>query len=152
MDSKTDAAEDGEVAHLVELYDGDAAKIMARIDAQLSILASRAQTLLSLAGITITVTGFSGANIAKSGKLASLSIVLGLVLVLLSAAVTMSGILRVEWTTRLGGRTLEQSIRAALGVRDQKTRSYSLALKLLIVGLALYVGSVGLLLAGALTE
>ncbi|HTJ81713.1 MAG TPA: hypothetical protein VL400_08300 [Polyangiaceae bacterium] len=151
MAPSSDSEEDIEVAHLLELYEGDAVKIMGRIEAQLSILASRAQTLLSLAGITITVTGFSGANIAKTGKLASTSIVLGLVLVLVSAAVTMNGILRVEWTTRLGRGTLEQSIRRAIAVRDQKTRAYSLALKVLIVGLALYVTSVGLLLTSALS-
>lgn len=151
MAPSSDSEEDIEVAHLLELYEGDAVKIMGRIEAQLSILASRAQTLLSLAGITITVTGFSGANIAKTGKLASTSIVVGLVLVLVSAAVTMNGILRVEWTTRLGRGTLEQSIRRAIAVRDQKTRAYSLALKVLIVGLALYVTSVGLLLSSALS-
>lgn len=141
--------EDAEVAHLVELYRGDGPQIMARIESQLMILATRAQTLLSLAGITITVTGFSGANIAKSGRFAAFAIVGGLVLVLVSAAITISGILRVEWTTRAPPGPLETAVRSALRIRDQKTRSYSLALKFLIVGLALYVASVGMLLVGA---
>jgi hypothetical protein len=143
--------EDAEVAHLVDLYQGDAAKIMSRVENQLMILATRAQTLLSLAAVTITVTGFSGTNIAKSGPLASAAIVLGLVLVLVSAAITMTGILRVEWTTKLGSSGLDGAVRAAIRIRDQKTRAYSLALKFLIVGLALYVASVGMLLLGALT-
>lgn len=142
--------EDVEVAHLMELYQGDATKIMARVESQLMILATRAQTLLSLAGITITVTGFSGASIAKTGPLASAAIVAGLVLVLISAAITMSGILRVEWTTKLGGTGLDGALRAALRVRDQKTQAYSLALKFLMVGLSLYVASVAMLLLHAL--
>ncbi len=142
--------EDAEVAHLVELYQGDAAKIMARVESQLMILATRAQTILSLAGITITVTGFSGASIAKTGRLASAAIVAGLVLVLVSAAITMTGILRVEWTTKLGGAGLDDAVRAAIRIRDSKTVAYSRALKLLIVGLALYVASVAMLLLGAL--
>jgi hypothetical protein len=144
--------EDDEVAHLIELYDGKGPAIMARIENQLMVLASRAQTLLSLAGITITVTGFSGANIAKSSKLASLCIVAGLVLVLLSAAMTIGGILRVEWTTRVPKGSLDNAIRSALRTRDQKTLAYSRALKVLIIGLSLYVASVVLLLVGALVS
>ena len=41
-------------------------------DDVLDSVASRAQMLLQLAGLTITVTGFSGASIARSGRLAAI--------------------------------------------------------------------------------
>jgi hypothetical protein len=140
---------DEETRHLIQLYDRDAAKIMARVEGQLALLASRAQTMLSLAGITITVTGFSGANIARSGRLAAILLVTGLVVVMLAASMAMSGILSVRWTTELPPCSLEEAIHAALDVRDAKTRAFDRSLRLLVLGLALYVASVGLLLLGA---
>lgn len=134
----------------MQLYQGDAYKIMQSIDGQLSILSNRAQTLLSLAGITITVTGFSGATIAQSGKLAAVLLVVGLVLVLVAASLSMSGILRVRWVTSIAPCSLEDAVDSALDVRDAKTRVFDRSLGILIVGLALYVASVGLLLLKSL--
>ena len=144
------ATRDEEAQHLMQLYAGDAAKIMQAIESQLAILSSRAQTLLSLAGITITVTGFSGANIAKSGALAAVLLVSGLVLVLVAASLAMSGILRVRWVTSIPPCSLEVAVHAALDVRDAKTRVFDRSLGLLIVGLSLYVGSVAMLLLTSL--
>jgi hypothetical protein len=146
------ATRDEETRHLVSLYAGDAAKIMGAIESQLSILAARAQTLLSLAGITVTVTGFSGANIARSGRVAAMLLVSGLGVVLVSAAVAMVGILHVRWVTSLPPCSLELTIQNALEIRDTKTRRFSAALTLLVVGLTLYGASVGLLLLGSLPK
>lgn len=91
------AANAGEEAdHLLELYGGDATRVVTRLEQQLSLVASRAQMLLQLAGLTITVTGFSGANIARSGRLAAILVVSGLVVVLVAASLSMGGILRVQ--------------------------------------------------------
>jgi hypothetical protein len=139
-----------EARHLLQLYDGNAANIMARIEGQLALLANRAQTMLSLAGITVTVTGFSGASIARSGRLAAVLLVAGLVVVMLAASLAMGGILRVRWTTALPPCSLEEAIHAALDVRDAKTRAFDRSLRLLVLGLCLYVASVGLLLVGNL--
>lgn len=139
-----------EAAHLLQLYDRDAAKIMGEIGFQLSILANRAQTLLSLAGITITVTGFSGASIARTGPVAASLLVLGLVFVLVSGAIAMTGILRVRWTTSIAPSSLEVAVQRALEVRDAKTVAFDRALRLLVTGLTLYVSSIALLLLGNL--
>lgn len=144
------ATPEQEVEHLLRLYDGDAAKIMSELQSQLSILANRAQTLLSLAGITITVTGFSGASIAKTGPLSAALLVAGLVIVLVAAAIAMNGILRVRWTTSLPPCELPEALLATIEVRDVKTRRFDLALRLLVIGLSLYVSSVALLLLGNL--
>jgi hypothetical protein len=144
------ATREEETRHLIALYEGDAAKIMGAIESQLNILAARAQTLLSLAGITVTVTGFSGASIARTGKLAAILLVSGLAVVLAAAAVAMVGILRVRWVTSLPPSSLEATVDNALDVRDTKTASFSAALRLLVVGLMLYGASVALLLLGNL--
>lgn len=135
-----------EASHLMQLYGGDAVKVMGEIERQLGILMGRAQTLLSLAGLTITVTGFSGASIAHSGPVAAVLLVAGLVTVLLGASLSMGGILRIRWTSQLKPCSVEDALKAAIRVRNDKTRAFSRSLALLIVGLALYVGSVGVLL------
>ncbi len=138
-----------EAQHLLELYAGDGPAIMGAIQHQMSILAGRAQMLLQLAGLTITVTGFSGTSIARSGRVGAMLIVSGLVLVLVAASITMVGILRVRWTTSVRPMPLEEAVRVALSLRDRKTNAFARALSVLLVGLALYVSSVAVLLLGS---
>lgn len=137
-----------EADHLLGLYDSDAGRIMDVLHGQLTNLAGRAQTLLQLAGLTITVTGFSGASIARSGPVAAMLVVSGLVVVLVAASLSMGGILRIRWLTQLAPTTLRETVISAIEMRDAKTRVFGRSLALLIVGLALYIGSVGLLLLG----
>ncbi len=139
-----------EADHLLALYGGDAPRVDALIQSQLSNLANRAQMLLQLAGLTITVTGFSGASIARSGRLAAVLVVSGLVTVLVGASLSMGGILRVRWTTQLAPCPHRDALVAALRMRDDKTRVFGRALTLVIVGLALYIASISLLLLGNL--
>jgi hypothetical protein len=141
---------DEEAEHLLDLYEGNGPAIMGAIQHQMGILANRAQVMLQLAGLTITVTGFSGASIAHSGRLGAILIVSGLVLVLLAASITMVGILRVQWTTSIPKMPLPEAVRRALRLRDEKTTAYGRALSVLVVGLALYVSSVAVLLLGNL--
>ncbi len=137
-----------EADHLLALYDSDAGKIMGVLHGQLTNLTGRAQMLLQLAGLTITVTGFSGANIARSGQLAAWLVVSGLVLVLVAASLSMGGILRIRWMTQLAPCSLRETVLYAIVMRDAKTRVFGRSLAVLIVGLALYIGSVAMLLVG----
>ena len=139
-----------EADHLLQLYGNDAPQILSILQAQFMSVASRAQMLLQLAGLTITVSGFSGHNIARSGKLAAILVVSGLVVVLLAASHSLGGILRIRWMTQLAPCSPREAVIAAIRLRDDKTRVFSRSLALLIVGLALYIGSVALLLLGNL--
>ena len=144
------ASAEEEADHLWSLYGGDAPKIMGLLQQQLTNLAMRAQMLLQLAGLTITVTGFSGANIARSGTVAAVLVVSGLVTVLLGASLSMGGILTVRWTTQLAPCPPREAILETIRLRERKTRAFARSLALLIVGLAMYIGSVPLLLLGNL--
>lgn len=141
-----------EADHLLALYDGDAGKIMSILEGQLANLTSRAQMLLQLAGLTITVTGFSGTSIARTGPLAAILVVSGLVLVLVAASLSMGGILRIRWMTQLAPTPLREALIEAIEMRDAKTRVFGRSLALLIVGLFLYVASVSLLLLGNIPQ
>lgn len=137
-----------EADHLLALYGSDSAKVLDIVQDQLTNLSSRAQTLLQLAGLTITVTGFSGTSIARTGPLAAWLVVSGLVVVLVAASLSMGGILRIRWMTQLAPTSLRETIIYAIEMRDRKTRIFGRSLALLIVGLALYIGSVSMLLVG----
>jgi hypothetical protein len=135
-----------ETEHLLQLYKGDGPAIVALLETQLSALANRSQTLLSLAGITITVTGFSGASIAHSGALAAILLCVGLALVMVSAAFAIAGILHVEWITKTKPLAVPDAVRLAIRTRDEKTSRYRIAIGFLVIGMSLYVASVALLL------
>lgn len=145
---RTESVEE-EADHLLALY-GEDTRVLELLKGQLDSVAGRAQMLLQLAGLTITVTGFSGANIARSGHLAAVLVVSGLVTVLVGASLSMGGILRIRWMTQLAPCTLRESLVHAIEMRNAKTRAFSRSLALLIVGLFLYIGSVALLLLGNL--
>ena len=150
MTARRAANAEEEADHLLGLFAGDGPRVLGLLQGQLTQLANRAQMLLQLAGLTITVTGFSGMNIARSGTLAAVLVVSGLVVVLLGASLSMGGILRVRWVTQLAPCPAREAIISAIAMRNKKTRAFSRSLALLIVGLALYIGSVSILLLGNL--
>jgi hypothetical protein len=140
---------DDEAKRILELCSGDALEAYQLIDKQLGVLVTRAQTILSLSGIVITVTGFSGRAIAATNMLAKWSVVAGLCVVLLGAAVGIVGVLRLRWLSQaLGGEPLAMLDRA-LEMRDQKSRSLAVALLLFVLGFSLYVLAVAQLLVAA---
>lgn len=135
-----------EAENILELCSGDRQKAFAMVESQLAVLVLRTQVMLSLSGIVITVTGFSGRAIAETSILARGSIVAGLFLVLAAAVVAVVGVLRLRWMTQeLDGETLDMLTRT-LAIRDRKARFLSVALGLFVTGFALYCFAVAQLL------
>jgi hypothetical protein len=116
------------------------------LERQLGVLVIRSQVLLSLCGIVITVTGFSGRAIAATGMAARVLIVAGLAIVLLAAAVVVGGVFRVTWLTQHLGEDERASIVSCIEVRESKTRYLKAGLVLFLGGFALYVAAVSMLL------
>lgn len=130
-------APDDEAQRLLALYRGDLARCLDVITAQFGVLQARSQLLLTLATITLTITGFSGPQIAASGPLARWSLVVGLAVVLVSVILILLGSLRIRWVTQIVAD--EASLREVVAYRDRKTRVYLAQLTVLVVGLAAYV-------------
>jgi len=107
-----------------------------------NVLQNRAQMLLSLITITLTITGFSGPSIAASGLLARISIAIGLVLVLLSALILITGPLRLNWGTHWKSSSIDQSLIQLIHQRNFRTRRYHMASITLVLGMIGYVTSV----------
>lgn len=141
-------ADDGssEAQGILDLCDGDGLKAFQMVQGQLATLVNRLQSILGLSSIVITVTGFSGRTVAQTSPIAKVTVVSGLVLVLIAAAVGMGGVLRLRWSTQeLGGTALE-SIARVIRIRDRKERFMTTALVLFVLGFAMYCFAVAQLL------
>lgn len=132
-----------ELDYLKEIYgtgQGDA--LFSSITDSFNVLQNRAQMLLSLITITLTITGFSGPSIARSSVVALVSIGCGLVFVLFSALILMAGPLRLTWGTRTRSDSMDQSLIRLIKQRNLRTRRYHFASAILVLGLIGYVTSV----------
>ena len=112
------------------------------------VLQQRSQLLLTLATITLTITGFSGPKMVQSGGFTRWAMVIGLALVLASILVLLAG-LRVKWLSQFDGGSAEATLAEAIAYRDRKTVQFQAEILLLGLGIAAYVSAViAYLLAG----
>jgi hypothetical protein len=138
--------ESKEAQSILDLCEGDRLKAFQMVQGQLATLVMRLQAILGLSSIVITVTGFSGRTVAQTSALAKVTVVAGLMLVLIAAAVGMGGVLRLRWSTQeLGGSALDGIVRV-IRIRDRKERFMTAALVLFVVGFAMYCFAVAQLL------
>lgn len=135
-----------EVKRIMALTRGDPVKAYELVQAQLSVLVLRTQVMLSLSGIVITVTGFSGRTIAQTSELARNLVASGIVIVLGAAVVAIGGVLRLRWLTQELSDDTEQMLTHMLEMRDQKSRYLNAALLTFMVGFACYCVAIALML------
>jgi hypothetical protein len=138
-----------EAAKILALADGDRLRAYDIVERQLAVLVLRTQVMLSLSGIVVTVTGFSGRAIAQVGALARLSITAGIVVVLLAAVVAIGGVLRLSWLTQSLDEDVLQMVVNGLELRDRKSRYLRLSLLLFAIGFSLYCLAIAQLLMAA---
>ncbi len=137
-----------EASRILELCGGDRLRAFEIIQSQLGVLVLRTQVMLSLSGIVITVTGFSGRAIAETSALARVCIVVGLFTVLAAAVVAVGGVLRLRWLTEALGDDVVATLERGLEIRNQKARWLAAALGLFLLGFSLYCAAVAQLLVG----
>lgn len=132
-----------ELAYLYEIHGaGNHAKLFSVLIQSFDVLQYRAQLLLSLVTICLTITGFSGPKIAASSFFSKICIAYGLTFVLMSALVLLTGPLQLRWGTQRRGECIADSLVAMIHLRNVRSRWYHVASVLLIIGLTGYVGSV----------
>ncbi len=134
---------DQELDFLKQIYGSDRSdKLIEILTNSFYVLQNRAQMLLSLITITLTITGFSGPRIAESSLVARISIAFGLAFVLISALILMAGPLRINWCTRSKSVDIDHSLVKLIVQRNTRTDRYHLASITLVIGLIGYVSSV----------
>lgn len=135
-----------EAKAILELTNNDLLAALNVAQKQLDVIYTRAQVLLSLAGMVVTVTGFSGRLIAGSSLMAQIFLVAGLFVSLSSAIWVFLRVMRVRWVTAMVAEDKENALVQALQRRDNKTRAYAVGGTILCIGLVLYCISIALML------
>jgi len=138
-----------EAQRILTLAGGDYGRAVEAVQGQFSVLVLRTQVMLSLSGIVVTVTGFSGRAIAETSDLARLSIATGILLVLAAAVVAIGGVLRLKWLAQELGDDALPTLRKMLVMRDRKTKYLAVALGLFTTGFACYCLAIAQLLLAA---
>lgn len=132
-----------ELEHLKDIYGKNQPdKLYGLLTDSFNILQNRAQMLLSLVTITLTITGFSGPRIAESSFVARISIAFGLVFAIASVLIMMTGPLRLDWCTQTRTVDIDQSLVKLIDQRNFRTHRYQVASVCLVIGLTGYVVSV----------
>lgn len=119
---------------------------MVMLERQFAVLHNRAQVVLTLCGIVISTTGFSGRNVAGTSLTAQILIISGVSMILLAAGVVCWGVLHLKWLSMHPGNAIEDWLLSSLEYRDKKTTSYRLGVLLLLFGMAAYCGAIAIML------
>lgn len=129
-----------ELEFLKEIHGRDQyAKLLDVLKDAFSLLQTRAQMLLGLATICLTITGFSGPRMAASNILSRFFIGFGLSFVLLSVIALVAGPLRLRWMTAWKADDVESTLLHHIEQRNNRTVYYRVAMSLLIIGLTGYL-------------
>jgi steroid 5-alpha reductase family enzyme len=136
-----------EADRILAEYDGKLPEIMSMLERQFAVLHNRAQVLLTLCGIVISTTGFSGRLVAGTNILAQWSIITGVGLILLAAIVCSWGVLHLRWLTMQSGPDIRGWLETSLRYRNRKTTSYRVAVIIMLFGLTTYCVALAIMLA-----
>ena len=109
------------------------------ITSQLNILHSRHQMMLTLATLTLTITGFSGPKMAASNPISKYGMIFGIFWVLLSIILILLSTLNLTWFTQFHGETDEETLILLIERRNLRTKLFYLQLITLVIGLTSYV-------------
>ena len=128
-----------EANHLVDLFEGRTPELLALLSSQLTVLKNQAAMLMGLAGLTVTVTGFSGHLMVRAGPAAWIPMVVGILAILVAVVVTLRVMLPVRWVTQGLAADLGRSVEATIGHRNHQQRGLSWAGGLVALGLCGYL-------------
>ncbi|MEQ8820610.1 MAG: hypothetical protein RLY93_10220 [Sumerlaeia bacterium] len=117
------------------------------LDKQLNALHLRGTAVITIVGVVVTVTGFSGRIIAGTSTFAQTCVIGGLALCIAAAAVTFAFVMPIRWITSYLHLGQHQWLLTAIRRRNRKTRAFRFAAFLLIIGIALYGIAIAQMLA-----
>jgi hypothetical protein len=137
---------ESEAKAILKLCDDNLKLALEIAEGQLNTIYTRAQILLSLAGIVVTVTGFSGRLIAGSSHMAQFFLIAGLFVSLSSAIWVFLRVMHVRWVTVFLDEDPDNALEETLRRRNRKTKAYKTGGVILCLGLVLYCISIALML------
>lgn len=137
-----------EAEFISKMNSGDTLGIYNTLHDQLAVLQSRAQILVSIAGIVITVTGFSGRVIAGTHIVSQILVIVGLFTVLTSAVYVLVNVMRINWMTRIlaGNADVNDGVIEILKLREKKNHAFRVGSIILFSGLVFYCTAISIML------
>lgn len=141
---------DEEARRLHALHAARPPELIAALSHQIATVKTYAQVLVGLCGLTVTVTGFSGAHMIRAGSLSAALMVTGIALVLVGLVLCIRTITLLRWVSQELRDDLVETARIVLHRRNRQQRMLSLAAVFVVAGLACYLAAVSVAaLAGA---
>ncbi len=141
-----------EARRLHQLFASAPSQLVQYLSNQIATVKTYAQILVGLCGLTVTVTGFSGAHMIRAGSISAGLMVLGIALVLVGLLLCLRTITGLRWVSQdLRDDLVEMAI-IVIHRRNRKQRLVSFAAIFVACGLFCYLAavSVAALVAGNL--
>lgn len=139
-----------EARRLAAVFQGQPAQLIGFLSGQLSVVKAQAHMLVGLCGLTITVTGFSGAHMIRAGSLSAWTMVVGIGFILGAAVLCLQVLTRLRWVSQDLADDLVDTTEAVLRRRNEQQERVAVAGGLVTAGLGAYlVAVVAAAVAGA---
>ncbi len=148
VESEADIRE--EARRMRTLFAGQDAQLVLYLASQLTTLKTYAQVLVGLCGLTVTVTGFSGAHMIRAGSLSAALMVTGIALVLVGLLLCLGTLTVLRWVSQELRDDLTETAVIIIRRRNRQQRRISIAALFVAAGLGAYLAAVSTAaLAGA---
>lgn len=153
MTEPDDAQIREEARRLHQLFATQPAQLVQYLSHQIATVKTYAQILVGLCGLTVTVTGFSGAHMIRAGSLSAGLMVGGIALVVLGLMLCLRTITGLRWVSQELRDDLVETAVVVIHRRNRKQRSLAVAAIFVTAGLVCYLAavSVAALVTGNLT-
>lgn len=131
-----------EARHLQRLFADQPIALVQYLGHQIATVKTYAQVLIGLCGLTVTVTGFSGAHMIRSGSAAAALMVAGIALVMVGLVTCIRTITRLRWVSQDLRDDLAETVAIVLERRNRQQRALVVAAVFVAGGLACYLAAV----------
>ena len=109
---------------------------------QLGMVKHQAQLLLGLCGLTITVTGFSGAHMIRAGSASAMTMVAGIALIQIAVVLCIRTLTKISWISQSLGESMTRTAEVAATHRNDQQQRLVVAGVFVGLGLATYLAAV----------
>ncbi|MFO0754939.1 MAG: hypothetical protein U0359_00490 [Byssovorax sp.] len=134
--------EQEEARRLVQLFAQSPAGLVQFLGMQLAAVKTYAQVLIGLCGLTITVTGFSGAHMIRSSSLSASLMVGGIASVFVGLVLCLRAVTGLRWVSEDLRDDLTETARACIARRNRQQRWVRIAAVFVGGGLLFYLAAV----------
>ena len=131
-----------EARRLHDLFEARPSDLVRYLSQQIHTVKTYAQVLVGLCGLTVTVTGFSGAHMIRAGSLSAALMCIGIALVLIGLVASIRTITVLRWVSQDLRDDLIETAKIVIARRNHQQRNLSVAAVFVVGGLAFYLAAV----------